>query len=120
MMTPVQEAVNGRGDIYNQVLTPYTDTSIVNAAIRTVSSNVLLETTDHTVIANSSERDVHIDLPEKPQTGHTFYIKKNAAAHNVIVVARSNTIDGKQGITLKDNYQVVQLLFDGEKYITIK
>ena len=120
LMTPVQEAINGRVEIYNQVLTPYTDTSIANAAIRSVSSDVLLETTDHTVIANSLERDVHVDLPEKPQTGHTFYIKKTAAAHNVSIVARNNTIDGKQGITLKDNYQSVQLLFDGEKYITIK
>lgn len=120
LMTPISEAINGQVEIFNQQLTPYSDTSIINAAFRMIDNDIAIDESDHTIVANSSAKDLHITLPPDIRKGHSFFIKKNVAAHSVIIAAQSGTIDGKQNVILKDNYQSVRLLFDGENYITIR
>jgi hypothetical protein len=117
---PISESISGQVEIFNQQLTPYTDTSIINAAFRMIDNDIAIDESDHTIVANSSAKDLHITLPPDIRKGHSFFIKKNAAAHSVIIAAQSGTIDGKQNVILKDNYQSVRVLFDGENYITIR
>jgi hypothetical protein len=85
-----------------------------------IDNDIAIDESDHTIVANSSAKDLHITLPPDIRKGHSFFIKKNAAAHSVIIAAQSGTIDGKQNVILKDNYQSVRVLFDGENYITIR
>ncbi len=120
LMTPVSESINGRVQLYNQVLSACSDTTIAGQGITITSIDRLVVPKDRVIIANTADADIRLMLPHDVSKGHTFFIKKSAAAHSVIIAAQQGTIDGKKAITLKDNYQAVQLLFDGENYITIK
>ncbi len=115
---PITEDINGRVEIYNELLVNTNDNKNERTdAVRTVIKNETLQQTDKTIIANTSTSDITITLPNQLPTGHTYYIKHIGAEHTVTVKPTGTTIDGQSAVLLKDNYQGLQVLYDGKNYI---
>lgn len=121
LLDAITEPLNGRLDIVNEVLADNSGNqkTMTSTGIRTVSGTQELTSSDNTVIVNDLKGDITITLPKNVPAGHIYTIKKITAGHMVTIAASSGTIDGKNNYTLKDEYQGLQVQYDGENYIIL-
>ncbi len=121
LMDPVGEDVDGRVSIYNELLEDKTTSgkAIPTTAIRTITASEVLSPVDKTVLVGASGADITVTLPAGVAIGHEFTIKKIAEGHTVIVTPAHGAIDGKTNYIIKENYQTLQVQYDGENYFII-
>jgi hypothetical protein len=90
-----------------------------NAAAKTVTTNYLVQTDDHTVLVDATAGAVTISLPSVSNKGYPYrVIKKIDSTANAVTVDGygSQTIDGQTSLTLAVQYAGVVLHADGTEW----
>lgn len=93
----------------------------VSLSIRTITANASLTSTDYTVLVNASGGAVTVTLPTPSSTilGRTYIVKKIAGglANDVIV---NGAIEDGSSFSLYNDWTVVKVQTDGNKWYVIK
>lgn len=97
----------------------------LSLAIRTLSSNTTLNSTDNTVLVNTTSAAVTVTLPAATGiAGRVYTIKKigSGGIDNSLTVSPSGaaTIDGGSNYTIYNDYTYVTLQTDGTNWYIIK
>lgn len=90
-------------------------------AIDNTDSPYTVLTTDQYISVDSSTDVVTLELPNAPDTGKVYVVKDSngsSASNNITVTTVGGvvTIDGDTSYVLNNNYQAINLLFNGSSY----
>lgn len=90
-----------------------------NSEITSTTSNMTLGNTNTIVLVNASSGNITITLPSAPITGKRYTIKKIDNSVNVVIITSTKTIDGQTSITISNQYEVVNIIYDGNNYYIV-
>lgn len=95
---------------------PTSSFSGFKGAIRKITSNTSISTSDHVILANTSNNSIVLTLPSSSLSiGQQFIIKKINSNNNITITgsASGEKIDGSSNKILSTNNEVVRLISDG-------
>lgn len=90
----------------------------ISYPIREVTQNYQIQKWDFTLLGNASNGKVILYLPEDPEVGQAFQIKKiDSTSNSILIVGGSKTLDGQSFIELLYQYNAITVQFLTEWHI---
>lgn len=113
----------GAGTINAEVVQPTQEIAINYTSVNNAMSPYVVTATDYFISVDASGGAVTIELPNTTTTKREFVIKDRlgqAATNNITVTTPGGivTIDGSTSYTFTDNYESLEMLFNGTSYET--